>query len=271
LYKPPLDTLNHYEQPGRYQQFGMQRQRVLILGGTEDATELAAKAISFARVEVITSLAGRTLQPGVVSENLRIGGFGGVAGLVSYLREQQIDVLVDATHPFAAQISWNAAQAAEETHLPYLRLNRPPWQPVDGDKWLQVEDLAAAVDLLPDLAERIFLSIGRQELSLFSHLNLWCLMRMVEPPSPPSPLPPGHILLERGPFSLEGERSLLQQYEIGAIVSKNSGGRATYAKILAARELGIPVVMVKRPPLPEGETVADVESAFNWLAEKLMG
>jgi precorrin-6A/cobalt-precorrin-6A reductase len=247
----------------------MNRRRVLILGGTEDATELAAKATSLAGVEVMTSLAGRTLQPGVVSGERRIGGFGGVAGLVSYLREQQIDVLVDATHPFATQISWNAIRAAAEIPLPYLRLNRPPWQPVAGDKWLEVEDLAAAVNTLPGLAERVFVSIGRQELALFSQLNLWFLMRMVEPPSPAAPLPPGHILLERGPFSLEGERSLLQQYEIEAIVSKNSGGRATYAKIIAARELEIPVVMVQRPLLPEGATVADVESAFNWLAEKL--
>lgn len=245
------------------------QKRVLILGGTGDATELAARADQIPGVEVITSLAGRTRQPVVASENTRIGGFGGVAGLTSYLREQHIDLLIDATHPFAAQISFNAAAAAAEVGIKHLMLIRPAWEPVRGDNWLEVESNQAAATVLPKLAQRIFLTIGRQELATFAHLQeLWFLMRMIDSPQADAQVPPGKLLLERGPFSLEEERSLLQQYQIGAIVSKNSGGNATYAKIIAARELSIPVVMVKRPPTPIGEKVADIESALLWLKNR---
>ncbi|MEX0267546.1 cobalt-precorrin-6A reductase [Leptolyngbyaceae cyanobacterium UHCC 1019] len=242
-----------------------QRKRVLILGGTGDAIELAARAAERPGVEVITSLAGRTRQPIVSSENTRIGGFGGVAGLVDYLREQQIDWLIDATHPFAAQISLNAAAAAAAMNIPHLMLIRPAWKPVAGDDWIEVDSNTAAAKVLSSLAQRIFLTIGRQELDAFAHLNGWFLMRMIDPPLPDKPVPAGKVLLDRGPFSLENERSLLEKYEIGAIVSKNSGGTATYAKIVAARERQIPVVMVQRPPVPAGEKVADVESAIAWL------
>ncbi|MGI0484235.1 cobalt-precorrin-6A reductase [Pantanalinema rosaneae CENA516] len=251
--------------------------RVLILGGTGDATELAARAAEIPEVEVITSLAGRTRQPVVPSENTRIGGFGGVAGLIEYLREQQIDVLIDATHPFAAQISFNAADAVTALGIPHLMLVRPAWERTEGDafgtlrdRWIEVDSHEAAAATLPDLAQRIFLTIGRQELAAFAHLqDLWFLMRMIDPPLPDAAVPPGKLLLERGPFSLDDERSLLQQYEIGAIVSKNSGGNATYAKIVAARELGIPVVMIQRPPIPPGDIVADIESALSWLKNTL--
>lgn len=242
-----------------------QRKRVLILGGTGDAMELAAKTAEIPGVEVITSLAGRTRQPIMSSENTRIGGFGGVAGLVDYLQEQQIAWLIDATHPFAAQISFNAAAAATAMNIPYLMLIRPAWNPVADDDWIEVDSNEAAAKVLSSLAQRIFLTIGRQELAAFAHLNSWFLMRMIDPPLPDSPIPIGKLLLDRGPFSLKNERSLLQQYEIGAIVSKNSGGNATYAKIIAARERQIPVVMVQRPPVPVGEKVADVESAIAWL------
>ncbi|MBM0742589.1 cobalt-precorrin-6A reductase [Phormidium sp. CLA17] len=246
-----------------------QQKRVLILGGTGDAVELAGKIAEIPEVEVINSLAGRTQQPIVPSENTRIGGFGGIAGLTAYLREQQIDWLIDATHPFAAQISLNAAAAATAVNIPHLMLIRSAWNPVAGDDWIEVESNAAAAAVLPGLAQRIFLTIGRQELAAFAHLKIWFLMRMIDPPLPDTTVPPGKLLLARGPFSLENERSLLQQYEIGAIVSKNSGGTATYAKIIAARELGIPVVMVQRPPLPPGEKVADVETALSWLRDRI--
>lgn len=239
--------------------------RVLILGGTIDATELAARAAAIPGLEVISSLAGRTRQP-ALSPNTRMGGFGGVTGLTDYLQKQQIDLLMDATHPFAAEISFNAAAAAALVGIPRLMLIRPAWEPVAADSWLQVASYEAAAIVLPSLAQRIFLTIGRQELAAFAHLqDLWFLMRMVDPPLPDAPLPPGKLLLQRGPFSLEAERSLLQQDEIGAIVTKNSGGEATYAKIIAARELKIPIVMVQRPPVPVGESVADVESAISWL------
>jgi precorrin-6A/cobalt-precorrin-6A reductase len=187
------------------------------------------------------------------------------------LRKQQIDGLIDATHPFAAQISFNAAAAAAEVGIPHLMLIRPAWERTEGDRWIEVDDHEAAAATLPDLAQRIFLTIGRQELAAFAHLqDLWFLMRMIDPPLPDAAVPPGKLLLERGPFSLDEERSLLKQYQIGAIVSKNSGGDATYAKIIAARELGIPVVMIQRPPIPPGDSVADIESALAWLKNTLL-
>lgn len=246
-----------------------QPKRVLILGGTVEATELATRASALSGVEVIASLAGRTRQPRVAPG--RMGGFGGVAGLSAYLHDHRIDALIDATHPFAAQISANAAAAAAVVGIPHVRLVRPAWSPVAGDRWFEVESLTAAAAQVGHLGQRIFLTIGRQELAAFAHLRtFWFLMRMVDAPLPDALVPPGHILLDRGPFLPEAERSLLQQYAIGAIVSKNSGGEATYAKIIAARELAIPVVMVQRPPVPAGEQVADVEGALRWLSHTIL-
>ncbi len=243
-----------------------QHKRVLILGGIGDSLKLTALASTIPGLEVINSLAGRTRKPIITSTSTRIGGFGGVSGLTDYLREQKIDLLIDATHPFASQISWNAAIATSQINIPRLMLVRPPWKKMEGDRWVEVESNEVAARVLPELASRIFLSIGRQELGSYAHLkHLWFLIRTLDIPEPDSFVPPGKILTERGPFSLEEERSLLQKYEIEAVVSKNSGGDATYPKIIAARELGIPVVMIQRPSLPEGEQVSDVESAVSWL------
>jgi precorrin-6A/cobalt-precorrin-6A reductase len=244
--------------------------RVLILGGTGDATKLVTQVSALPGIEVITSLAGRVRQPVTPAGKVRIGGFGGTDGLVNYVREQQIDLLIDATHPFAAQMSRHAADAALTCGVPHLMLVRPPWKPVVGDRWLSVENIAAAVEILPEVGRRVFLTIGRQELAAFASLqDLWFLMRMIDPPRSDTPVPPGTLLLARGPFALEDERQLLQTYAIEAIVSKNSGGDATYAKIRAARELGLPVVMIERLPLPGGEQVADVEQAMSWLVRHL--
>jgi precorrin-6A/cobalt-precorrin-6A reductase len=244
--------------------------RLLILGGTGEAAKLATQAAQLQGVEVITSLAGRTRRPVTPSGMVRIGGFGGDAGLVDYMQEQGIDLLIDATHPFAAQISFNAATAAHVCGLPHLLLVRPPWEPMEGDRWIAVESIAAAVTILPSVAQRVFLTTGRQDLAAFAPLtDLWFLMRMVDPPTPDTPVPPGTLVLERGPFTLEDERELLRTYAIGVIVSKNSGGGATYAKIRAARELALPVVMIQRPPTPGGEQATDVEGAIGWLARHL--
>jgi precorrin-6A/cobalt-precorrin-6A reductase len=244
--------------------------RVLILGGTGEAAKLAGQAAHLPGLEVITSLAGRTHRPVTPAGRVRIGGFGGEAGLIEYLREQRIDLLIDATHPFAAHISFNAARAAHICGLPYLLLIRPPWAPLEGDRWIAVESIAAAVSILPSVARRVFLTTGRQDLVAFAPLtDLWFLMRMVDPPAPDTPVPPGTLVLARGPFALEDERELLQTYAIEAIVSKNSGGDATYAKIRAARELALPVVMIQRPPRPAGKQVSDVEAALGWLARHL--
>lgn len=244
--------------------------RVLILGGTGDAATLATSLALLPDVTVINSLAGRTLQPSAPVGTVRIGGFGGSVGLIAYLQEQRIDLLIDATHPFAAQISWNAAAAASTIDLPHLLLVRPEWKKVTGDRWLEVETVEAAAQAMPTTAQRIFLTIGRQQLAPFAPLtDRWFLMRSIDPPAPDMALPPGELLLDRGPFTLEGERILLKKYQIDVIISKNSGGDATYAKIMAARELGLPIVMVQRPTMPEGDRVADVSSAVTWVKQHL--
>jgi precorrin-6A/cobalt-precorrin-6A reductase len=244
--------------------------RLLILGGTGDAAELAAKASVIEQIEVITSLAGRTRNPQVPTGIVRFGGFGGEAGLVAYLREAKIDLLIDATHPFAAQISWNAATAAASCNIPFLMFIRPAWQRLPGDEWIEVDSVEAAASVLPKFAKRVFLTIGRQQLAPFARLDsIWFLMRLIDPPAPEALVPSGMILCDRGPFVLDNERQLLIEYQIDTLVSKNSGGDATYAKIIAARELGLKVVMVKRPPTPPGEKVSNVESAMQWLIKQV--
>jgi precorrin-6A/cobalt-precorrin-6A reductase len=244
--------------------------KLLILGGTGDAMRLLAQAAALDLV-VIYSLAGRTAQARMEHEGsaaqMRVGGFGGVSGLVAYLQKENIDLVIDATHPFAPQISRNAAMATEICGLPCLLLQRSAWEPVAGDRWLSVQSHAEAADLLPGLAQRIFLTIGRQELNCYAHLSeLWFLMRSIDLPS--EPVPPGVVLLEQGPFALAAEQNLLRQHQIELIVSKNSGGSATYAKIVAARELGLPVVMVERPVMPVGDQVATVGEALQWLGKQ---
>jgi precorrin-6A/cobalt-precorrin-6A reductase len=244
--------------------------RVLILGGIGDAVELAIKIANIPGIEVITSLAGRTREPANLPSNVRTGGFGGVRGLTNYLREMQIDLLIDATHPFANQISENAAAATQEVGIPRLMVIRPPWEKLEDDDWLEVEDNLAAATALANRAKRVFLTIGRQEIGTFAHLqDIWFLMRMIDPPNTDVIVPPGLILCDRGPFNLENEQEILLKYNIDTIVSKNSGGNATYPKIIAARKLGIKVVMVNRPPVPPGKQVADVDSACKWLFDKL--
>jgi precorrin-6A/cobalt-precorrin-6A reductase len=244
--------------------------RLLILGGTGDALALAHQAIDLPGLDVITSLAGRTSTPKNLVGKVRIGGFGGETGLVEYLQTAQIDLVLDATHPFAAQMSWHGAGAARAVGIPWLMLIRPAWEQSSLDNWIEVASIEAAVTAIPTSAQRIFLTIGRQQLAPFSVLtDRWCLMRSIDPPDSNIQLPPGKLLLDRGPFSLEQERQLFKDYRIDVIVSKNSGGDATYAKVIAARELGLPIVMVQRPIVPEGETVPDVVGAIEWLCDQI--
>lgn len=235
--------------------------RVLILGGTSDARALAAQLPG---CTVISSLAGRTSAPLLPPGTVRIGGFGGAGGLADYLRAEHIDVLVDATHPFAAQISANAATATARTGVPLLVLRRPGWTEEPGDDWRRVPDLSAAAALLPHLGHRIFLTTGRQGIAAFAGLDdCWFLARSVEPPTPPMPrrLTP---LLDRGPFTLDSERHLLREHRIDVLVSKDSGGPA--AKLTAARELALPVVLINRPPIdPTATTVPSADAAAAWL------
>jgi len=240
--------------------------RLLILGGTGEAAKLAQIVASIPGIETISSLAGRTREPSTPDGNFRIGGFGGMQGLANYLHEQQIDVLIDATHPFANQISWNAAEAAKKVNIPHLMLIRPPWQKKDGDDWIEVKTILEATRALETQGERVFLTVGRQEVAAFAHLEkLWFLMRMIDPPTSEAIVPPGKVLCDRGPFILENERQILLQNTIDTIVSKNSGGEATYPKIIAARELGVKVIMINRPPLPPVEQVPEIENAVQWL------
>ncbi len=212
---------------------------------------------------MISSLAGRTSAPLLPAGEVRIGGFGGVPGLAAYLRERRIDVLVDATHPFAAQISSNAAAAASVTGVPLLVLRRPGWVSQPGDHWHRVADLGAAAALIPRLGRRVFLTTGRQGISAFAGVDAWFLARSVEPPTPPMP-PEIEVVLDRGPFTLEGERRLLAEHRIDMLVTKDSGGPD--AKLVAARERGIPVVMIDRPPIPAtAQTAASVAEAVDLL------
>lgn len=244
--------------------------RVLILGGTGDAAELAARVATIEGVEAITSLAGRTREPSVPLGDLRVGGFGGVAGLASYLCQTGIDLLIDATHPFASQISFNAVDAATKVGVPHLILIRPPWEKVSGDRWIEVDSVEAAATTLQNQAQRVFLTVGRQELAAFAHLEeIWFLMRMIDPPADDALMPPGMILCDRGPFTLNNDKEILIHHNIDTIVSKNSGGDATYAKIIAARQLGVKVVMVNRPAIPPGEQVTNVDGALAWLFDQI--
>lgn len=258
--------------------------RLLILGGTTEAIALTRAFLSpdwAGRLEVRLSLAGRTQASAAIASQfpvgvVRVGGFGGVAGLREYLQREAIAMVLDATHPFAAQMSHHAALAclALESQtgfprggprgLPRAMLLRPAWIPAAGDRWISVPDHATAALTIPSWGKRIFLTIGRQELAAYTTLEgCWCLMRMIDPPSPPYPL--GDIVLDRGPFDLAQERELLSHHRIDVIVSKNSGGEATAAKLVAARELGLPVIMVERPCYPDLPRLASVEEAIAWV------
>ncbi len=248
--------------------------RVLILGGTAEAAALVRALVEDARVAATTSLAGRTRAPGELPGAVRRGGFGGAQALADYLKSHGIDLLVDATHPFAARIGRNAAQACAAAGVPRLVLTRAPWTAREGDRWIPVPDAQAAAAALPGLGPglgaRVFLTIGRQELAAFTGLtDIWFMVRLVETPEEPIPLEDFHLVLGRGPFSLAQETALLRAHGIEAVVSKNSGGPGTYAKIEAARALGLPVVMVARPALPAGETVESVAAALAWIERRL--
>ncbi|MFF3905931.1 cobalt-precorrin-6A reductase [Streptomyces sp. NPDC001848] len=239
---------------------------VLVLGGTTEARELAAALASRPAVRVTTSLAGRVSRPGAVEGDVRIGGFGGAQGLADWLREHHVDAVVDATHPFAAGITANAARAAAATGVPLVVLRRPGWSAGPGDRWHEAASLTDAATLLPGVGRRVLLTTGRLGLAAFAHLtDLHFVVRSVEPPEPPLP-PDMRLLLARGPFTVEDETALLREHRVDVVVTKDSGGTATAAKLAAARHLGLPVVVIRRPPLPQGVTaVPDVPRALNCL------
>ncbi len=256
------------------------RRHLLILGGTTEARALAAAlddALDAAagldgapRSRVTSSLAGRVAEPRLPAGEVRIGGFGGPDGLADWLRAERVDAVIDATHPFAAVMSRNAAEAARTTGVPLLALRRPGWSPVAGDRWHPVPSLTDAARLLPSLGRRILLTTGRQGIGTFAHLDgLHFVARSVDPPEPPVPASLD-VLLDRGPFDLDAERAVLREHRIDVVVTKDSGGAATAPKLTAARELGLPVVIVERPPLPAGVPVAPtVGAALAWWSERV--
>ncbi|WP_226344878.1 cobalt-precorrin-6A reductase [Agilicoccus flavus] len=221
---------------------------VLVLGGTAPAREVARR-LAAGGCRVTSSLAGRVRESAGVAGEVRVGGFGGTDGLAAWMREHDVEVLVDATHPFAATMSAHAAHAAAATGVPLVRLDRPGWEAGPGDDWHAVPDLAAAARVADGLGDRLLVTTGRQGAAAFAQVAAWCLMRSIEPPDPP--LPARHeVLLDRGPFTLEGELALLRGRDIEVVVTKNSGGGDVRAKLDAARDLGLPVVMVARPRPP---------------------
>ncbi len=244
----------------------MAPKRVLILGGTTEAIRLAEALAAKPDCNPVTSLAGRTRHPARVAGQLRTGGFGGPEGLKEYLTRESVEYLVDATHPFAEQITRHAAIAASAAGIPLLRLDRLPWQPQPGDRWIDAADAADAARCLPAIARRIFLAIGRQDLAPFSGRDgQWFLLRMIDPPAAPPNLSRFACVTGRGPFSVEAELALLREHGIDTIVSRNSGGDASYAKIAAGRKLGLTIVMIRRPAALPGDRAETVAEALEWL------
>jgi len=237
---------------------------VLLLGGTSEARTLAGELARNPELRVISSLAGRVSNPALPAGEVRVGGFGGADGLAAYAVAEGIGAVVDATHPFAQTISAHAVDACARAGLPLLRLARPCWSPRDGDDWHGAGSLAEAATLLPKLGSRVFLTTGRQGLAAFATLDLWFLIRCVDPPDGPLPAR-SEVLLARGPYERDAERALMRRHGIDVLVTKNSGGPLTEGKLDAARDLGIPVVMVARPAAAAAESVTAVSEAVRWV------
>ncbi len=246
--------------------------RLLLLGGTTEAARLAAELSARDDVVVVASLAGRTADPAPLPVERRTGGFGGAEGLARYLRTEHVSAVVDATHPFAAMMRWHAYEACNRTGVPRLRLERPAWQAQAGDRWSVVADLAAAAAAIASGdSRRVFVTTGRSTLATFAPAcdgRRWWLVRSIDPPERLQ-LHPAEVILERGPFSLEGETELLDRHRIDLVVTKNSGGHATAAKLDAARSLGVEVLVVDRPPSPDGPSATSVADALEWVYSAL--
>ena len=240
--------------------------KILVLGGTAEARALAGKLAERKTFEVTLSLAGRTAKPRAQGVPTRIGGFGGADGLAAYLRKEQIDALIDATHPYADTISANAARAAAQTGTPLLALRRAAWEMTPGDQWIEVENINDAVAALGAVPRRVFLALGRNEIGAFTNAAQHTyLVRSVDPVDPPLPVPHAIYLTARGPFSEADDRALLERHRIDVVVAKNSGGAASYGKIAAARALHLPVVILERPELPGVPSAETVEDVLDWL------
>jgi precorrin-6A/cobalt-precorrin-6A reductase len=240
--------------------------RALILGGTGDANQLA-DACARHGIDAIYSYAGRTKIPLPHQLPTRIGGFGGADGLSEFLRAERITHVIDATHPFAAEMSRHAVTACGATNVALIALERAPWVRAAGDNWIEVADIDAAVAALPDQPARVFLAIGRQHIApSAAKPQHTYLLRFVDAPDGPLPLPQAELIVSRGPFTLDGELDLMRSRNIEWVVARNSGGTGARAKIDAARELCLPVIMIARPELPERPRAESVDEVMARLA-----
>ena len=240
--------------------------RILILGGTAEARQLAGKLAGRDDLSVTLSLAGRTASPAPQPVPVRIGGFGGAEGLAVYLKAERLDALIDATHPYAAIIAANAAKAAVSAGVKLLALRRAPWMPVAGDRWTPADTLSEAIEKIGSEPRRVFLALGRKDLAAFEAAPQHdYLIRSVDPVDPPLKLPRAEYIESRGPFTEANDRALMERHRTEIVVAKNSGGDFTYGKIAAARALGLDVVMLHRPSLPHVASVESVDDAVRWI------
>jgi precorrin-6A/cobalt-precorrin-6A reductase len=251
------------------------RDKVLILGGTGEALNLAQRLAGMPEASVITSLAGRTRDPKLPPGEVRVGGFGGGDGLRAYLQENGISLVVNATHPFAATMSRNALLAHKQSAVPLLRLLRPAGRKPPDDTCITAPSATGAAAICRWLGRRVLLAVGSQEVAVFANLpRAHFFVRMVDPPEAPLPLVSAQVIVAKGPFALADERRLMLEENIDLVVTKNSGGEATFAKIAAARALSIPVVMIDRPEIalhPGCEAVDSVDAAFDWISAYFRG
>ncbi len=238
---------------------------MLVLGGTREATALC-QALAARGVDGIVSFAGRVARPVRQPLPQRVGGFGGVDGLVDYLRAAAITHVVDATHPFAATMSAHAVAACRAAGVALIALTRPPWAAQPGDRWHHVPDIAGAVAALDRPATRVMLAIGRMHLAAFApHPQHFYLLRLVDPPAAPPPFPDHAVVVDRGPFTRDGDLALMRAHGIALVVAKNAGGSGAAAKLAAARDLGLGVIMIDRPAIPPRAVAHDVAQVLDWL------
>ena len=237
----------------------------MIHGGTLEATALSQR-LSDLGVRAVLSLAGRVSQPKEQALPVRVGGFGGVDGLQGYLGDHSITHVIDATHPFAGQMSRNAVAACSAANVPLVALTRAPWTQTQDDTWITVPDITGAVAALDQPAKRVFLAVGRMHLEAFApNPQHHYLLRLVDPPTGALQLPNTTTVIDRGPFSFDDDLKLMRDHNIDLVVSKNSGGSGAGAKILAARQLGLPVIMIDRPVLPSRRETHSVDGVLDWL------
>lgn len=240
------------------------KMNLLLLGGASEAVQLG-RILAARGVKATISLAGRVKDPAAQPLPMRVGGFGGIEGLTAWLKDHAISHVIDATHPFAAQMSANAVAACERAGIPLLALTRAPWVAGEGDRWITVPDIDAAAAALKGPAQRVFLAVGRMNLAAFAcQPQHDYLLRLIDPPGA-LPLPKAKAIIARGPFDLEGDLALMRTHRIEVVVSKNAGGTGARAKIDAARALGLPVIMIDRPAIPRRAETHNIEDALAWL------